>query len=306
MTPLTIREFRPEDAEAAYAAHRTGREHLVTTPEALVWRNAREQPGAYFRTFVAELDGQVVASVRCAVTTGTTRTGVGHAGGSVLPAFRRRGVFTALLAQAERHLAAHGVTELQCWVDDDPGSLAFAAARGFRLGSAAQFSGLDLTLPLPPAPETPAGVELRPATEWAEDPYPLYLIDAEASRDEPGEAALDDLGYDEWRGDAWDRPDIDHALTIVAVVDGEPAAMALVQTDGRGAYWSAFTACRREFRGRGLSKLAKRESLRRAVEAGCRRAYTSNDVTNAPMLAINRWLGYERCAGERMGLKTLG
>ncbi|MFJ9695756.1 GNAT family N-acetyltransferase [Kitasatospora sp. NPDC101183] len=306
MTSLTIRDFRPEDAGAALAAHRAGREHLVTTAETLVWRTALEQPGAHARTLVAELDGRVVGSLRCAVTTGTTRTGLGTGNGSVLPAFRRRGVFTALLAEAERHLAAHGVTELHGWVDEEPASLAFAAARGFRLGSSAQFAGRDLALPLPPAPETPAGVELRPATDWTEDPYPLFVIEADAVLDEPGEVTSDALDYEEWLDGDWSRPDLDRPLTVVAVVDGEPAAMSLAQTDGEGGYWSAFTACRREFRGRGLSKLAKRESLRLAAAAGHRHAYTSNDLTNAPMLAINRWLGYERCAGERKGIKTLG
>ncbi|WP_371519234.1 GNAT family N-acetyltransferase [Kitasatospora sp. NBC_01300] len=305
MTSLTIRDFRPDDAEAVAAAHRAGREHLVMTSEALLWLNGRQSPGEHFRTFVAELDGRVVGSVRCAVVLGTTTTGVGYANGSVLPGFRRRGAATALLAAAERHLAGHGVSELHTWLDDEPASLAFAAARGYELGRAAQFGGRDLALPLPPAPVRPAGVELRPAEEWAADPRPLFLVEADAIQDEPGEVLMDALDYEDWlRGD-WARPDLDRALTVVAVVDGEPAAFSMAQTDGVDRYWSAFTACRREFRGRGLSKLAKLESLRLAAAAGYRRAYTSNDETNVPMLAINAWLGYERCAGERKGIKRL-
>ncbi|MEV7924641.1 MULTISPECIES: GNAT family N-acetyltransferase [unclassified Kitasatospora] len=305
MTSLTIRDFRPDDAEAVAAAHRAGREHLVMTSEALLWLNGRQSPGEHFRTFVAELDGRVVGAVRCAVVLGTTTTGVGYANGSVLPQFRRRGASTALLAAAERHLAGHGVSELHTWLDDEPASLAFAAARGYELGRAAQFGGRDLALPLPQAPVRPAGVELRPAGDWAADPRPLFLVEADAIQDEPGEVPMDALDYEDWlRGD-WARPDLDRALTVVAVVDGEPAAFSMAQTDGVDRYWSAFTACRREFRGRGLSKLAKLESLRLAAAAGYRRAYTSNDETNAPMLAINAWLGYERCAGERKGIKRL-
>ncbi|MFE2411136.1 GNAT family N-acetyltransferase [Kitasatospora sp. NPDC059408] len=301
-----IRDFRPADAEAVAAAHRAGREHLVWTAEALLWANARQNPDEHFRTIVAELDGRVVGAVRCGLTLGTSATGLGHANGSVLPEFRRRGAATALLAAAERHLAAHGVTELHSWLDEEPDSLAFAAARGYELGSAAHFGERDLTLPLPPAPVRPAGVELRPATDWADDPRPLFLVEAEAIRDEPGEVTMDALDYEEWlRGD-WARPDLDPALTVVAVVDGVPAAFTLAQTDGVDRYWSAFTACRREFRGRGLSKLAKLESLRLAAAAGYRHAYTSNDTTNAPMLAVNAWLGYQRCAGERKGIKRLG
>ncbi|MFJ8473163.1 GNAT family N-acetyltransferase [Kitasatospora sp. NPDC094011] len=301
----TIRDFRPEDAEAVAAAHRAGREHLVMSAEVLLWLNARPGSDEHFRTFVAELDGRVVGGVRCGVVTGTTTAGVGYANGSVLPEFRRRGAGTALLAAAERHLIALGVAELHSWLDEEPAALAFAAARGYEQGRAAHFSARDLTLPLPQAPERPAGVELRPATDWADDPRPLFLVDADAVRDEPGEVPMDALEYEDWLRSTWERPDLDRALTVVAVVDGEPAALSLAQTDGADRYWSAFTACRRDFRGRGLTKLAKLESLRLAAEAGYRRAYTSNDTTNAPMLAINAWLGYERCAGERKGIKRL-
>ncbi|CAM5337823.1 N-acetyltransferase OS=Kitasatospora aureofaciens OX=1894 GN=GCM10010502_35180 PE=4 SV=1 [Kitasatospora aureofaciens] len=304
-TALTIRDFRPEDAEAVAAAHRAGREHLVMTAEALLWLNARQDSDQHFRTFVAELDGRVVGGVRCGLVLGTSTTGVGYANGSVLPGFRRRGAATALLAAAERHLSGHGVTEMHTWLDDEAASLAFAAARGYRLGRTAQFGARDLTLPLPQAPVRPAGVELRPGTDWADDPRPLFLVEADAIRDEPGEVAMDALEYEEWLRADWARPDLDLGLITVAVVDGVPAAFTMVQTDGVDRYWSAFTACRREFRGRGLARLAKLESLRLAAAAGYRRAYTSNDTTNAPMLAVNSWLGYERCAGERKGIKRL-
>ncbi|MER6361173.1 GNAT family N-acetyltransferase [Kitasatospora sp. NPDC001527] len=305
MTTLTIRVFRPDDAEAVAAAHRAGREHLVLTPEMFVWLNARRAEGAHYRTFVAELDGRVVGSVRCGVVTGTTTTGVGHANGSVLPEFRRRGVFTALLAAAERHLAGHGVVDLHSWVDDEPGSRAFAEARGFTAGRTAHFAARDLSVPLPPAPPLPAGVELRPASDFAADPYPVFEIEADAALDEPGEIVMDATEYEEWLAAQWHRPDLDRELTVVAVVEGVPAAFSAVSTDGAERYWSAFTACRRAYRGRGLSKLAKRESLRRARAAGLRHAFTSNDATNEPMLAINVWLGYERCASERKFIKRL-
>ncbi|MEE1821797.1 GNAT family N-acetyltransferase [Streptomyces sp. BE20] len=306
MTTLIIRDFRPDDAEAAAAAHRAGRDHLVMTAEAFAWHAAHQAEGAHFRTFVAELDGRVVGSVRCALVTGTTTKGIGYANGSVLPEYRRRGVFTGLLAAAERHLAEHGVVEVHSWVDEDEDALAFARARGFTEGRVAHFGGRDLTLPLPEAPPLPAGVELRPASEWAADPYPIFVIEADAIRDEPGEIEMDAADFEEFLNGDWIHPDHDRDLTVVAVVDGEPAAFSAVHTDGVDRYWSAFTACRREYRGRGLSKLAKLESLRRAREAGLLRAYTSNDATNAPMLAINAWLGYEQCASERKFTKKLG
>ncbi|MGW6916709.1 GNAT family N-acetyltransferase [Kitasatospora sp. NPDC054939] len=302
---LIIRDFRPEDAAAASTAHSAGREHLLLTPEVFVWLTENQAEDTHYRTFVAELDGRVVGAIRCGVVTGTSTKGIGFANGSVLPEFRRRGAASGLLAAAEEHLKAHGVVELHTWVDEAEDSRAFALARGYTEGRIAYFAGRDLALPLPDAPELPAGVELRPVSDWADDPYPIYLVEADAALDEPGEVVMDATEYEEWRNTEWSRPDLDRELTIVAVVDGTPAAFSAVQSDGVARYWSAFTACRREARGRGLAKLAKLESLRLAQAAGLKHAYTSNDATNAPMLAINQWLGYERCAAERKFTKRL-
>ncbi|MGG8409600.1 hypothetical protein ACM614_24885, partial [Streptomyces sp. 12297] len=62
----------------------------------------------------------------------------------------------------------------------------------------------------------------------------------------------------------------------------------------------------RAFRGRGLAKLAKHTALRRARAAGCTEAFTGNDTGNEPMLAVNKWFGYEICATEVRYTKTLG
>jgi hypothetical protein len=82
------------------------------------------------------------------------------------------------------------------------------------------------------------------------------------------------------------------------LVDGEPAAYTAAQADRGDRYWSAGTATRRAYRGRGLALLAKAESLRRARDAGNRIAYTANDAANAPMLVVNRRPGYRPAATQ--------
>jgi len=52
------------------------------------------------------------------------------------------------------------------------------------------------------------------------------------------------------------------------------------------------TATRRDRRGRGLATLAKTASARRAARLGITRIVTGNDRANAPMLAVNRRLGF--------------
>jgi RimJ/RimL family protein N-acetyltransferase len=91
----------------------------------------------------------------------------------------------------------------------------------------------------------------------------------------------------------------------MAIVDGLAVAGTFVEADlATGRSWSGFTGVLREHRGRGLANLVKSVSLRRAAVAGITAAYTSNDAENAPMLAVNTWLGYQFTAAQRSYQKS--
>ena len=60
----------------------------------------------------------------------------------------------------------------------------------------------------------------------------------------------------------------------------------------RGRAFNEYTATLPEYRRRGLAEKVKRASLRWAGERGIRAVWTTNDETNAAMLAINQRLGY--------------
>jgi GNAT superfamily N-acetyltransferase len=141
-------------------------------------------------------------------------------------------------------------------------------------------------------------VEIRPGSDFAADPRPLFALDAEASRDEPSDIGTEFSDYEAWLDETWRHPLFSAELTSVAVVDGRPAAFSAVRADGGTRYFTAMTGTARAHRGRGLAKLAKNDSLHRARAAGYKEAFTGNDAGNEPMLAINRWFGYEICAAE--------
>lgn len=69
--------------------------------------------------------------------------------------------------------------------------------------------------------------------------------------------------------------------------------------------WSDMTATLPAYRGRGLARLAKLAALHRAHAGGINCAYTSNDESNAPMLAINERLGYRPVATQWSCLRQL-
>jgi len=296
---VTVRDFRPTDAEDAADVFQAAFPYLVTTPGLVAWQVANAPAAQRYRLLAAEAGGRIVGIVRAGVFFESSEPGKAFANLGVHPAQRRRGAGTALLAAAEEYLAGLGASTVYVWAAGDERSLAFAARHGYRRGHSAQFQRLDLAAtPLPPLPALPGEVELRTAADFVGDPRPLYEADAETAADEPGDVTADAMGFEDWTTLIWNRPDLDRELTSVALVDGAVAAFSAAHTDGRTRYWSAMTGTRRAFRGRGLAKLVKNDSLHRARAAGYTEALTGNDTGNAPMLAVNAWLGYQPTATE--------
>ncbi|WP_407553890.1 GNAT family N-acetyltransferase [Streptomyces sp. Pv4-95] len=299
MTP-TVREFRPADAKAVADLRRAALPYLLSTPQGIAWDVAHAPAAQCLRLFVAELDGRIVGAVRSALLYDSSLPGQSAATPQVHPEHRGRGVGSALLAAAEAHLSEAGATHLYAWAVDEPGSLAFAERRGYRRARPARFLRLDLrSAGLPPLPSPlPPGVRLCTGADFGADPRPLFEADAEATADEPGEVACDAMAYEDWLLHTWEHPDIDWNLSSVVTVNGDIASYTLAEVDGLGRYSTGMTGTRRAFRGRGLARLAKTDSLRRARDADCTAAFTGNDATNAPMLAINRAFGYRPFGAE--------
>lgn len=298
---VIVRDLRPDvraDAEGFSATRRLALPFMLSTPESVVHTLTHAHPDAHFTQLVAEEDGEIIGTAQVSVAHESPEPGQGSANIYVRPDRRHRGAGSLLLRTAEERLAALGVTKLFAWVLDEPENRAFAERHGFRASRSAHFLRLHLTAgSLPPRQAPPPGVELRTAADFADDPRPLFELDAEVVSDEPGDIAVEFTDYAAWLEENWRHPLLDRDLTTVAVVDGRPAAFSVAHTDGT-RYGTAMTGTAREFRGRGLAKLAKNDSLHRARAAVYTEAFTGNDTGNEPMIAINKWFGYEICAKE--------
>jgi RimJ/RimL family protein N-acetyltransferase len=81
--------------------------------------------------------------------------------------------------------------------------------------------------------------------------------------------------------------------------DGDtPVAMSFLKFPPvRGHVFTGFTCTDPPYRGRGIARAVKLQSLGQAVELGVSAVYTDNDSENAPMLHINERLGYVRRPG---------
>lgn len=297
--PADLRRF----AEARHQAL----PHMLWTARGILHTVTRTPPAARRRALVAESDGEVIGTAQLGLAHDSPEPGQGSLNIYVHPERTRRGAGTLLLRTAEEHLTAHGATTLYAWVLDEPAHREFAERHGYRPSRSAYFLRLDLaSAGLPPLRTPPPGVELRTLADFADDPRPLCTLDAETTADEPNDIDTEATDYSDWHASTWEHPLLDRELSTVAVVDGRPAAFTLAHTDGRGRYGTAMTGTGRDHRGRGLAKLVKNASLHRARAAGLTEALTGNDSGNGPMLAVNKWFGYEIAATEVRYVRELG
>ncbi|MGY0487478.1 GNAT family N-acetyltransferase [Streptomyces sp. WG-D5] len=307
---VIVRALRPDDPADTTAFARIRRTCLpamLATPAAVAYATAHAHPDAHYRQLIALAgDGETIGTAQVGIAHESPEPGQGYANVYVHPEHTGRGAGTLLLRTAEKHLVQHGATQAHCWALDAPRNLAWAAAQGYRPGRSAHFLRLDLTAgSLPARHPAPSGVELRTGSAYAADPRPLFELDAETTSDEPSDIPAELSDYEQWLRDTWYHPLLNQELTTVVLVDGVPAAFTAALTDGEGRYVSGMTGTARAFRGRGLAKLAKNDSLHRARAAGVTVAYTGNDTGNEPMLAINKWFGYALDATEIRHVRTL-
>ncbi|MFJ3673046.1 GNAT family N-acetyltransferase [Streptomyces sp. NPDC090106] len=307
---ITVRTLLPEaraDLEAFVRVRDRALPFILFSPDSLAYDISHMHTDAHYRPLVAEEDGEVIGTAQVHLVHDSAEPGQGCVNVYVDPEREGRGAGTALVRTAEEHLAAHGARKLFAWVLEGPANRAFAEAHGYRASRSAHFLRLDLVNgTLPPLQSPPSGVELRPGADFADDPRALFELDSEVLSDEPSDVDYEFTDYEAWLEETWRHPLLDHELTTVALVDGRPAAFSAARTDGGTRYGTVMTGTARAFRGRGLAKLAKNDSLHRARAAGCTEAFTGNDTGNGPMLAINKWFGYEICATEVRYARELG
>jgi RimJ/RimL family protein N-acetyltransferase len=200
--------------------------------------------------------------------------------------------------------------------EDEPEMQAALAALGFKRDRVEKVSELDLVVhgkrlvaeaQQAKAAAGKAGIELITLAAWqAPDKLSrLYDLDAITKQDVPHTLPIlrETLVDFERRMEAPDRPE---DRVWVAVAAGRPVAMTYLKFPPvRGSVWTGYTCTDPGFRGRGLARAVKLQSLAQAVELGVPVVRTDNDADNAPMLAINRALGYSPRPGFVAHLKRV-
>jgi GNAT superfamily N-acetyltransferase len=220
----------------------------------------------------------------------------------VLPEHRGHGAGRALADEVERLGSEAGAASFLTVVNDEDASKAFAERRGFVVGR--KLSQSLAKLADSPDPVDPPA-DLRVTT--FDDLEPRQVWDATAAVVAGDPSGLSNVPpYEAWVESDWNHPDLRRDLSV-ALLDGEQVVsfVSTAADPDRRVIWSNLTGTVPAYRGRGLAKVVKSHALRRAHLAGLETASTGNDAANAPMLAVNHWLGYRLAGSSWTAEKTL-
>jgi GNAT superfamily N-acetyltransferase len=287
---MTIRPLEPDrDADDLVVLVRDAVPTATVNRAAIVSRISAIPERAGLRIWIAEANGEAIGRADAFLNFFSKGSRTCFVGVTVRSDHRRRGIASDLYELCLAHAAELGAEGLITNFYENPAGVAFALARGWRKVRAETESVLD---PRTVTEAVPADVDLRPVAEV--DPRLVWKVDAEATLDVPQTETVDDIPYDEWEKHVLRYPMFEPYGSFVAVVDGVVAATSLLVADREsGRATNMFTGTLREYRGRGLARAVKLATTHWAAANGITQITTTNDETNAPMLAVNRRLGYK-------------
>jgi ribosomal protein S18 acetylase RimI-like enzyme len=293
MLEFSIVKIRRLDAERDLAGYLAVVHQVDRFPRtADEWRERQRLagPDAFRRYLVGEVGGRIVAAaaildnemapnaVTVRLIVDVDRRGRGHG----------RAMATAVEAMIAEHVPAPDAIEVRVR-DDDAAARAWAERRGFRLHNHAIRSRLDLRAFDPAshrvavARAEAAGMRFLTPDDWDR----LYDLYAALLRDAPDR--LEPPSRDRFHQRRAAHPD---AIQLVAVDGAEWVGLAIASIDAQGGASNDFTGVAAEHRGRGVARAMKLIVCEDLAARGVSQLETTNNALNAPMLAVNRSLGY--------------
>jgi len=293
-----IRPFEDRDAGSVSALLRELLPHYLITAELLVHWLRSTPERALVRFWVAEAGDDLVGWADAEFRTTVAEPGVATLWVGVAEQARRAGLGERLYSLAEKHLLERSAWKLESSYDGETGRR-FAERHGFVSTRIERLSTLDSReadlseLASLEQARRSEGFALRPLRDLLDRPHDLHALYAEAESDIPSDDEPGEFRYEDWFEETLRSPALEMDGSFNVVFEGRPVAFAWldVDRDGRRAEHN-LTGTLREFRGRGLARLAKLAAIRWCAENGIDTLLTGNDRENEPMLAINRRLGY--------------
>ena len=293
---MQIRELRDEDTPGVVALLREVRPAGLWSVDAIRHWIGTLPERAQLARWVADDDGTIVGWADGLLSIHSDIHDSGGLHTSVLPRWRRRGVGRALHDLAFAHLRSLGTRRIAAVAVDDDG-FGFLERRGYRHTHTERFSRVDLsTADL--SEREPLSERLRAegftVVPFADcRPEDVHAVDLEASADIPEDEPITVQPLEEWLARHWRHPQLTKEGSFAILHEGRVVTIAMLRLDREGRRaGNDLTGTLRAYRGRGLARLAKLSQLEWAAANGIESVMTSNDETNAAMLAVNTRLGY--------------
>jgi GNAT superfamily N-acetyltransferase len=299
---ITIREADPgQDYERAAEIISCYEPELITAERIRGWDKSIFDGLIRRRTVAVDQQGQTVgyASVNHFPWMKSERFIVQQ---MVDPAYCHQGIGALIYDDSVAFACEHGATLLETWVfENQAAGVRFAEKRGFTVEAHLFESTIDLHtfdesqfVGLIDSLEADGFrlFSLADAGNTRESHYKLWEVNYATTMDDPASTGTFP-DFDEfermWETSAWFRPD----GQIVAAEGDKYVGLSAVGyfKDSNSAY-NMMTGVMPEYRGRKLAQALKLMSIRAAKKWGVDHIRTNNDSHNAPMLAINRKLGY--------------
>jgi GNAT superfamily N-acetyltransferase len=300
---VSLRPTRfPADVERTVAIYNTWSLEPMTVERALEWEAGLPTDARRYRSVAESRAGEVVGYGE-ATHKPWAEPGLYEVEFVVDTLWRGRGVGAALWRDMLAWLRAEGATRVEVQLrDNDPAAIRFAEARSFTR----ERHRFESTLDLASFDERPFVGALTQAQAEGYRFFSLadvgdteearrrdYAINRRAALDIPG-AAQTFAPFEEWRrfvcGASWYRPD---GQIMAARGDEWIGLAALGYFAATNSMYNMVTGVDRAHRGHGVAQALKLLAIRCARRYGAVYIRTHNDSENAPILAINRKLGYQ-------------
>jgi mycothiol synthase len=208
----------------------------------------------------------------------------------VVPAYRRRGIGSALLADVRERARSLGRDEIQGEVkESEVDARGFLERRRFRQVGAEKAVALDPTSIEEPTVAPPEGVRIVSRAESGDVLRGMYEVSVQAEEDIPG--SLGTRTFEQWRAQDIDKPSRRPELCFIALAGDEVVGYAALDVFGDRAH-HGLTATRRDWRRRGVATALKRAEIVAARRAGFRQLVTESEERNEPMRRLNEKLGF--------------
>ncbi|HAR43438.1 MAG TPA: hypothetical protein DCS07_12540 [Bdellovibrionales bacterium] len=231
---------------------------------------------------------------------------------AVLPAYRNQGIGTAIYSHCIESLAPRKPKTLQsrCPLGDS-GGLSFLNNRNFiihnkrymfslKLDSDAAQKAID-QIPADLSSLKRQGVTIKSLKEVGRSPEfdrALHTLDNELTGDIPCLANANPLPFEQFVAAALDEKLNPPGGMLIAFAGAQIVGYSGIFADANALKGGIkMTGVRREWRGKGIAKVLKLCLIKAARDLGFEELETANDETNAPILGLNRKLGFKEASG---------